>query len=337
MDIRASVIITVYNGAELLEKAVTSVMAQTERNIEILVVDDTSKDGSAALILELAKRDARIRPLLLTTNHGFCKAFNYAVSQARGRWIALLDFDDWYAPERIKTLLDAAEAEGVQMVTDNQIFYDAKAGKEVGTALPKQGKNSIITLDTFLQNTDPTALFDYGQLKPVYQAEFIRAYNVRYPEDAHHGYDYFTLLDFFAVGGKALLVDQALYYYLQPFGSVSRQWMQDHRKRYPFEYFKELNDAAVRKYQNSLTAEQLRLLVRRGDNITALVYMHQIRERLADWAVLDVFKKILTAPPLFWKLVIKRIWRRLFGTRLQRQFYSLYPYPPTYLLHYMEY
>lgn len=311
MSIRASIIITVYNGAALLEKAVASAMAQTERNIEILLVDDASTDGSAALIAELAARDARIRPLLLTENHGFCRAFNYAMTQARGTWIALLDFDDWYAPERIKTLLDAAEAEGVQMVTDNQIFYDGKAEARAGIALPRQGRNSIVDLDTFLNHTDSTALFDYGQLKPVYRADFIRACGTRYPEDAHHGYDYFTLLDFFAAGGKALLVDQPLYYYLQPYGTLSRQWAQPNRKRYPFEYFKELNDMAVRKYQGHMSSGQLQILAQRGKDMAALARMHQVRELLAGRNLPGAIGKMLTAPPVFWRLIIKRVWGRL--------------------------
>lgn len=309
--LRASVIIPAYKAADFLDKAVLSALAQTETSIEIIIVDDGSPDATRDVASRFEKMDFRVRTIFLPENHGGAYAINRATDAARGQWIALLDSDDWYDPERLKKLIDAAESAGVDMVADNQLFFDAKASVVSRTAFPDKGESHIVDLDGFLKHTDPTVLFDYGQLKPIFRASFIRNNRMKYCEEFSHGYDYFALLDYFLAGGKALVSDEPLYYYLQPFGSISKKWEKSGRKRYPFERIKLFNDSYIKKYESKLTKAQLAALYRRGKRIEAMARMHQVRELVAAKNLLGAFWHILTAPIAFWPLFFKRLSARL--------------------------
>lgn len=109
-----SVIVPVYNVKRYLEECVSSLVAQTYRNIEILLVDDGSTDGSGALCDRLARTDSRIR-VLHKPNGGLSDARNRGLREASGEWISFVDSDDWVSPIFIEALLRAALDSGCEI------------------------------------------------------------------------------------------------------------------------------------------------------------------------------------------------------------------------------
>jgi hypothetical protein len=95
-----SVVIPVYNRAHLLGRAIQSVRAQTFRDLELVVVDDGSTDGSAGAVP--SNEDSRIRVIRLPTNRGVSRARNIGIQAARGRLLAFLDSDDEWLPEKLE-------------------------------------------------------------------------------------------------------------------------------------------------------------------------------------------------------------------------------------------
>jgi len=93
-----SVVVPVYNGVGLVERAFASLRRQTLEDWECLIVDDASTDASAAALRRLAASDARLRVTRLPVNRGVSEARNVALGQARGEWIAYLDQDDEFYP-----------------------------------------------------------------------------------------------------------------------------------------------------------------------------------------------------------------------------------------------
>ena len=92
-----SIIMPVFNSEKTLRESVRSIQAQTVGNWELILVDDHSKDGSEALIQELASADSRILPMILESNRGAALARNAGLEIAQGRFVAFLDSDDlWY-------------------------------------------------------------------------------------------------------------------------------------------------------------------------------------------------------------------------------------------------
>lgn len=106
---KVSVIIPVYNGEAFLAEAVGSVQAQTVSDWEMIVVDDGSTDGSAAVAERLARRDVRIR-LVRQTNAGVSAARNAGFAVATGEQVAFLDVDDLWEREALETLGHALDA-----------------------------------------------------------------------------------------------------------------------------------------------------------------------------------------------------------------------------------
>lgn len=107
----ASVIIPTYNRGHLLTRAITSVLEQTYRGFEIMVVDDGSNDGTEEIIKKFHKHDTRVRYVTHDKNKGGAAARNTGVKESRGKYIAFLDSDDEVFPawleksiEKIKKL-----------------------------------------------------------------------------------------------------------------------------------------------------------------------------------------------------------------------------------------
>ncbi|HEX6463960.1 MAG TPA: glycosyltransferase family A protein [Vicinamibacterales bacterium] len=114
-----SVIMPAYNVAPYVGDAIRSALAQTFTDFELIVVDDGSKDGTAAVVKELALRDARIK-LVQQSNRGLAGARNSGLRASRGEFLALLDSDDLWEPTFLAEQLAilAAHAE-IDIVTGN--------------------------------------------------------------------------------------------------------------------------------------------------------------------------------------------------------------------------
>jgi hypothetical protein len=96
-----SVVMAVRNGAVFLEEAVESVLAQTLRDLELIVVDDGSTDRTPEILAEFARADPRIR-LVGPAAGGLSRALNLACAEARGQYLARLDADDVAIPDRLE-------------------------------------------------------------------------------------------------------------------------------------------------------------------------------------------------------------------------------------------
>lgn len=111
---KAAIIIPVYNVAKYLEKCVNSAINQTERDLEIILVDDGSTDESPSICDALAEQDERIK-VIHQANKGLGGARNTGIEAATADWIFFLDSDDYIEPETVETTLKAGES-GAEMV-----------------------------------------------------------------------------------------------------------------------------------------------------------------------------------------------------------------------------
>lgn len=104
-----SVVVPAYQAEQCLENCVTSILAQTFRDFEVILVDDGSTDGTAELCRGLELQDARIRFLQHTHNKGLSAARNTGIMAARGKYVAFVDSDDLIFEDGFNTLYEAAE------------------------------------------------------------------------------------------------------------------------------------------------------------------------------------------------------------------------------------
>ena len=111
-----SVIMPAYNMERFIAQAIRSVMAQTMTDWELLVIDDGSSDRTCAIVEELAAKDSRVRLYRNTSNVGVAKTRNRGVDLSRGEFIALLDSDDVWHPDKLEKQLDLARQTGAEIV-----------------------------------------------------------------------------------------------------------------------------------------------------------------------------------------------------------------------------
>lgn len=120
-----SVIVPVYNAERYLADCLESLIRQTHRELEILVIDDGSTDGSAALCERFAGQDGRIR-LLRKENGGVSSARNLGLDEAQGEYVAFVDADDWILPEMLETQLIQLTREGGDMILGGYLAVGEK-------------------------------------------------------------------------------------------------------------------------------------------------------------------------------------------------------------------
>ncbi|HEX6929549.1 MAG TPA: glycosyltransferase family 2 protein [Gammaproteobacteria bacterium] len=113
--LRVSVIMPAFNVAPWLHDAAQSVLAQTFKDLELIIVDDCSTDSTRRIADDLAASDDRVRVLATGSNIGGARARNLGLSAARGSYVAFLDGDDLWAPEKLERQLQVMAGSGAAL------------------------------------------------------------------------------------------------------------------------------------------------------------------------------------------------------------------------------
>ena len=129
--VRVSAIILTYNRADLIMEAIESVLAQTYTDYEIIVIDDGSTDNTAQVLRELIET-GRIR-YIWQENQGECAARNHGLRQARGEYVAFLDSDDLWLPQKLEAQVACLEAYAeAGLVQSSFLKFDDATGNNLG-------------------------------------------------------------------------------------------------------------------------------------------------------------------------------------------------------------
>ena len=314
-----TVAIPTFNADATLDRAVESALGQTMRDIEVIIVDDASTDASWTMIGRWLRQDPRVCAIRNKWSGGKSVAMNRAGQIARGRWLAVLDADDWYGPGRLAGLIGLGEARQADLVADNQYFYDAGVAEIVGTAWPPRDTDWELTFDGFLDASNAYETFNLGMLKPIVRMDYIQTKSLAYENGMRHGQDFFYLLNFFLSGGKAVITDTPHYYYTQPFGTTSRRWSNVSRRRYDFLSAYEFNRRYIDVIAGRLPLWQIERLQRRNERLKYLEYFFQAKECVAtrDWT--GALVKLVNHPEML-------------GYAMRRFRHRIYPRPPSVLI-----
>nr|WP_202457359.1 MULTISPECIES: glycosyltransferase family A protein [unclassified Streptomyces] len=115
----------VYNSVTTLGAAVRSVLTQTHSEVELLVTDDQSSDGSMDLLMDFARQDERVLPKRAPERGGAGRARNLAIERARGDYVAFLDSDDMWLPEKTERQIAFAQAGSAPLTFTSYFKMDA--------------------------------------------------------------------------------------------------------------------------------------------------------------------------------------------------------------------
>lgn len=224
--IHASVIVPAYNAENTLQQAVGSALQQTGIRLEVLVIDDASTDGTAAVAEALAARDPRVRLLRQPMNRGPAAARNRGLVDALGTWVALLDADDEFAPGRLATLLGMGEALEADVVADNLLLCPAGDHTQAtpmisAKILPAPRWMSAAEFVAGNVGSRFTPRISYGFLQPVIRWDFLNRHGLHYNEHNRFGEDYLFALNMLLLGARWRITPKAMYRYRVQSGTLT--------------------------------------------------------------------------------------------------------------------
>jgi len=284
--VEVSVIIPAYNAGHSLLRALKSVCDQRLRDIEILVVDDASQDQTYEIARSVSSVDSRVRVIRRATNGGPSAARNSGLDAAEGKWIALLDADDLYLPERLGVLTDAAWSADCELMADNIMLRSAESGRCLGLAIPASLADSHrhLTAAGFVHGDRPFpgGFQQFGYLMPLIRRAFLDEHKIRYDPDIWLAEDFVLYMRCLLAGARMMLLPDAYYHYTLSENSISRADANLARNHEHLAIGNERILALARNQGDRATITQLK---RRGRNIAFLraYYGYKQAARRGQW------------------------------------------------------
>jgi glycosyltransferase involved in cell wall biosynthesis len=207
-----SIIVPVYNSEKYLSKCLDSIIAQSFKDFECIVVDDGSSDGSPAICDEYAAKDPRIK-VMHKKNEGVSSARNDGIQAACGDYIAFVDSDDYLMHEMYSLLVEKIKHEKTDTVCCG---YTHKKKDYLPPLDFKPG--SIARAVFYLERAELFGLI----WNKLYFLKIINDNHIRFPDGYYFGEDMFFNLQYFFAIDTVSCVDKALYVYCENSASVSK-------------------------------------------------------------------------------------------------------------------
>ena len=219
-----SILLPAYNSRHLIGTAIQSVLKQTQGRFELIVINDCSTDDTAEVVARFARGDGRIKLLRTPCNSGPAAARNIGFDAACGRWIALLDSDDAYLPDRLARLLQLADANAADMVSDNLLMMPAGGTPYLLIPPDLVGHPQHLTAAEFIRRNigDPkNPRLSYGFMQPMIRRDFLLQHGLRYDERNRFGEDFMLYIACLRAGARWWVTPEVFYHYATRAGSLT--------------------------------------------------------------------------------------------------------------------
>ena len=243
-----SVIVPVYNGEKTLRRAVESVLCQMDGRIELILVDDGSKDESGAICDEYVARCPDIH-VIHKANGGTSSAKNMGIAIAKGQYLSFMDCDDYFDSDTYGSIIPILQ-EYQPDCLDFGLKYINQQG-EVAESLHQCPKNILLSRQVLeelifppllnLRKDDAHFIFDFCCNK-MFKAEIIREHDVRFDEEKRTWEDRTFLLRHLKYCQNYYAMDRCFYNYVYTPNSLSQRYSLDYFKIIlaNFKHYKEL-------------------------------------------------------------------------------------------------
>lgn len=179
---KVSVVLPTYNRAQLLVRAIDSVLNQTYQDFELIVVDDASTDETASVLQKYEKLSSKIKVIRLKENQGVSVARNLGNEAAQGKYIAILDSDDIFKPHYLETAVHFMETHPTVTI-----------GVPIRTGYYENKESPLLAQPEFYFNFPIYDFFEgnsMGNLGIIFKRNFMKKHKVRYKNEYTCGEDY---------------------------------------------------------------------------------------------------------------------------------------------------
>lgn len=275
---KVSVIVPVYRTEAYLKRCVDSLLEQTMKELQIILVDDGSPDGCPALCDRLAREDGRILALH-QENKGAGPARNLGLERADGEYIAFVDSDDYVLPEMYERLYTAARSCDADMVLSGLrylggIVLDQEGGEEIKNSFTQeeifQGEDGLKKLMLGIAGAAPgereDSRYGFSACKNLYRGALLRQSGVRFLSEREIcSEDALFLLDFLLLRPRAVGIPGAWYCYCRngySFSKSRREGRFDQQKRLIQELELRLSQRAVEQEYRPYLDRQFQAMAR---------------------------------------------------------------------------
>lgn len=233
MDRLVSVVVPIYNVEKYLDRCVESIVNQTYKNLEIILVDDGSPDDCPAMCDEWAKKDSRIK-VVHKTNAGLGMARNTGIDNATGEYIFFIDSDDYIDFDTVKKCVQNATNNHSDVVIFSRynVYEDAKTTKcSINTS-------DFVFKGDAIRNHLLPCMFTYemgfgvSACCKMFKLDVIKNHNLKFVSEREIiSEDSFFTLELFSKVTTVTIIPESFYYYYQRSNSLSRSYNPQRQKQ----------------------------------------------------------------------------------------------------------
>jgi glycosyltransferase involved in cell wall biosynthesis len=211
MDPLVTIIIPVYNAEKHIEECIRSLMTQTLEQIQVIVVNDGSIDGTAPILRKLSSADRRVT-CIDTSNKGVSRARNLGLEAALGKFICFMDADDWAEPVMIERLYTGIVSAGADLGVCN-----VNLQTEYGTTKPRLSLSDVSVIDVSDKGSMLADFLDYrydfANWNKIYRSDIIRSKKICFHEEMKIWEDLLFNLHYLLFVEKIYVTGECLYNY----------------------------------------------------------------------------------------------------------------------------
>lgn len=212
-----TVVIPVYNVEDYVYNCIQSIINQTYKNLEIIVVNDGSTDKSGDICDRIAESDYRIK-VIHKKNEGLSSARNIGIDNAKGKYIVFVDSDDTIDYNMIEELLSICLTNRADIAICNRYYVYDDGTKKL--RYPKNKNNLIMNSEEAIKELNSFRYFDMSAWGKIYSINLFK--DIRFP-NGKLSEDYFIMYQLFDKAKKIVCSFEPLYYYYQRKGSISKK------------------------------------------------------------------------------------------------------------------
>lgn len=208
-----SVIVPVYNPGKWFESCVQSILEQTYQEIELILVDDGSTDGSEKLCDVFAEKDNRIKVIHLK-NGGVSKARNVGIEAARGEYIAFIDSDDWIEKNTFEQTLNRIKEDDSELAI-YAMQIDRYTDNKVDSTILEWSEDTNFSVQEIAQKFEQLFYKDYlsSSCTKILKKDVIEKYSLRFNKSLVMYEDLYFVLDYISHIDKISILKKAYYHY----------------------------------------------------------------------------------------------------------------------------
>lgn len=289
-----SIIVPVYNVEAYLARCIDSILKQTHDNIEIILVNDGSKDNSGAICDEFAEKDKRIR-VIHQENKGVSASRNAGLDVVSGEWIGFVDSDDWIEPEMFEMLLKAAVNSGKLVAVCGFVKYhlngwmEERVFEEIPKVLGKEQALEYMLSNRYYEGYIWNKLFSY---------KLIEGMRIRFDKTIHACEDLLFSTQVFSNINGIIYVNLPLYHYeIRENSSVSifdeKRLTGLGARRYVVELVGGASESLKQLVQVQYTHYAIGLLYKAGQSCKNDMYLKRLRrDALRYWFIYFLSRQV---------------------------------------------